>query len=205
MSIIFVRHGETPLNAARVIQPPDTPLSDRGVEQARAIARRLADARVAAVLSSDLPRALQTAEFIAAVHACPLETSELLQERNFGDWRGRAYDRLGFDPLASGAAPPNGESDEMFRARVAQAFEQILATRSQFAGDLVVVSHGLVLRTLLEEHLGRDCARELPGSLANTSVTICDARAPYRVALLNCVRHLEHEQVRDDGKGLSGF
>lgn len=205
MSIIFVRHGETPLNAARVVQPADTPLSARGAAQAKAIARRLAETPVAAVLSSDLPRAFQTAEFIAAVHACPLRTSARLQERNFGDWRGQAYDTLGFDPLASGAVPPNGESDEAFRARVALAFNEILALRAQVAGNVVVVSHGLVIRALLEAHLAPQADAALPVGLANTSVTVCDAKAPHRVALLNCVQHLESEQIRDDGKGLSGF
>jgi len=66
MAILLVRHGETALNAARIMQPADTPLSERGHAQAQAVARRLA-ARggVAAVLGSDLPRAWQTAEAIA--------------------------------------------------------------------------------------------------------------------------------------------
>jgi hypothetical protein len=44
MSIILVRHGETALNAARVMQPADTPLSDLGKAQVLAVARRLAHA-----------------------------------------------------------------------------------------------------------------------------------------------------------------
>jgi broad specificity phosphatase PhoE len=204
MSIILVRHGETQLNAARVIQPAATPLSARGVAQAEALARRLQGSSVALVLSSDLPRALQTAQAIASLLDRPLQTSSLLQERNFGDWRGRAYDTLGFDPLASDDAPPGGESTAEFRERVARAFEEILALRSTLEGDLVVVSHGLVIRTLLESHLAPS-DEALPGGLANTSVTVCDARAPYRVGLLNCVRHLESAEVRGDGQGLSGF
>jgi len=61
MSILLIRHGETALNAARVVQPADTPLSERGAAQAAALARRLADFGIAAILSSDLPRAAQTA------------------------------------------------------------------------------------------------------------------------------------------------
>lgn len=56
MSIILVRHGETALNVSRVLQPPDTPLSQRGQAQARAVALRLADEPVAALVSSDLLR-----------------------------------------------------------------------------------------------------------------------------------------------------
>ena len=62
MAILLVRHGETALNAARVMQPPDTALSARGVAQAQALGRRLAlRGGVGAILSSDLPRALDTA------------------------------------------------------------------------------------------------------------------------------------------------
>ena len=64
-SIILVRHGETALNAARVLQPAATPLGPRGFAQAEAVARRLAPMQPGAIVSSDLPRALQTAQAIA--------------------------------------------------------------------------------------------------------------------------------------------
>ena len=43
MSILLIRHGETALNAARIVQHPETPLNERGVGQARRLAERLAD------------------------------------------------------------------------------------------------------------------------------------------------------------------
>ena len=51
MSILLVRHGETALNAARVLQPPDTPLSPRGLAQAQAVAQRLSREPVAAIVN----------------------------------------------------------------------------------------------------------------------------------------------------------
>lgn len=216
MSIVLVRHGETALNASRVIQPADTPLSERGLAQAAALARRLARERgfadrtppgrsSAAILSSDLPRALQTATAIASETGLEVRTTELLQERNFGAWRGRAYDTLGFDPLATDDAPPGGESVVEFRARVALAFEAILAAHRALDGDLFVVSHGLVIRTLLERHLRLPVGAGLPASLSNTSITVCAPNSPYEVGLLNCVRHLDADDLRDGGRGLSGF
>ena len=65
MSIILVRHGETALNAARTLQPADTPLSERGLLQAAAVAKRLADLGISAILSSDLPRTMQTAQVLS--------------------------------------------------------------------------------------------------------------------------------------------
>jgi hypothetical protein len=64
MSILWLRHGETALNAARVLQPAATPLSERGHAQAAAAARRLAALRPVALLSSE-----SRAEFFARVAA----------------------------------------------------------------------------------------------------------------------------------------
>lgn len=205
MSIVLIRHGETPLNAARVIQPADTPLSERGRAQAEAVARRLAArAGPAAILSSDLPRAFETATAIAAATGLDLRATELLQERNFGALRGRAYDDLGFDPLATPDAPPGGESVAEFEARVARAFGEILALRAALAGDLVVVTHGLVIRTLLARHARLAAGLEMPASLANSSVTVLAPVAPHEALLVNCTVHLQGS-ARDEGRGLSGF
>jgi probable phosphoglycerate mutase len=203
VSLLFIRHGETALNAARTLQPADTPLGERGFAQARAVAARLANAGLVRILSSDLPRALQTAQAIADASGAPLETTPLLQERNFGDLRGRAYDELGFNPLAMDDAPPNGESVEQFRARVAQAFAFAVQLRSGLAGPLAVVTHGLVVRAIVDHHLSLAAGQALPGPVRNTSVTICGGLPPHAVELLDCTRHLD-EIARHDPHSLSG-
>ncbi|MBX3620179.1 MAG: histidine phosphatase family protein [Rhizobacter sp.] len=203
MSIILVRHGETPLNVARTLQPPDTPLSPTGQAQAQAVARRLADHAVAAILSSDLPRALQTAQAIAQATGAPVTPTPLLHERNFGELRGKPYDQLGFNPLTMADAPPGGESAEDFERRVAQAFAQMVAMRAGLSGNLVVVTHGLVIRALLARHLQLAAADTLPLRVGNTSVTICAAVAPHAVALLDCTRHLD-DGIAHDVQSLSG-
>ena len=127
MAVILVRHGETALNAARIMQPADTPLSERGLAQARAVAQRLQRrGGVGAIVSSDLPRAWQTALAIGAALALPVQPSTLLQERNFGDLRGRPYDTLGFDPLVMRQAPTGGESAADFDERATQALAEML-------------------------------------------------------------------------------
>lgn len=203
MAIVLVRHGETALNAARVLQPAATPLSARGRAQADAVAARLASTPVAAVLSSDLPRALQTAEAIAGASRVALRTSALLHERNFGDLRGRAYDTLGFDPLAMDEAPDGGESTADFARRVAGAFEAIRQAVTGLDGDLVVVTHGLVIRGLLAGPIGVSPASLDGLHLGNTSVSIVDADPPHALRLLNCMRHLEGDAA-DDARALVG-
>jgi len=204
MAVILLRHGETALNAARVMQPAATPLSERGQAQARAVARRLARrGGVTAIVSSDLPRAWLTAEAVAAALALPIVPSALLQERNFGDLRGRPYDSLGFDPLVMTEAPPGGESASGFVQRVQQAFDDMLQQHQGLDGDLLVVTHGLLIRTLLAGPLLRGAGKLGELHLANTSLSIFDAQPPHALQLLNCTRHLD-EAERDDARSLSG-
>ncbi len=203
MSILLIRHGETPLNVARVLQPTDTPLSARGIAQAHALARRLADMNVSAVLASDLPRAWQTAEIIAAATGAPLEATELLRERNFGDWRGRAYDTLPGDPLAMTSTPPGGESAPVFEARVAQAFALIARRGAATRGSLAVVTHGVVIRSILAGHVRLPDGVAPPTHLGNTGLSVFDARPPHLATLVNSTGHLDAAAL-DDPHALSG-
>jgi 2,3-bisphosphoglycerate-dependent phosphoglycerate mutase len=203
MTLLLIRHGETPLNAARVLQPADTPLSPRGLEQVIALAQRLAGAGIAGVVSSDLPRARQTAGAIAAACGLPITVLASLQERHFGALRGRPYDSFDFDPLRMLEAPEGGESQADFALRAAAAFEALLPLRRRAGGPLAVITHGLVLREWLLRgplQLGTLAA---PTHLGNTSITIVTAQAPHHVLRLNDTQHLD-EATRDNPRGLDG-
>ena len=203
MSLLLIRHGETALNVARVLQPADTPLSERGVAQAEALAARLAAMDVRAIVSSDLPRALRTAQAIAAATGAPIETTPLLQERNFGDWRGLPYDSMPIDPLTMAGAPPGGESADTFAQRVAAAFAHVVQRRAALGGTLAIVTHGLVIRALLGAHVRLGEGVALPGHLGNTGLSVIEPEAPHRATLVDCTLHLQ-PGVRDDGQALSG-
>jgi 2,3-bisphosphoglycerate-dependent phosphoglycerate mutase len=203
MSLLLIRHGETALNVARVLQPADTPLSARGVDQAEALAHRLAASGVVRIVSSDLPRALRTAQALAAATGARIETSALLQERNFGDWRGQPYDTLPIDPLTMLEAPPGGESVAAFEQRVAQAFAHIVRRRLALNGNIAVVTHGLVLRAMLAAHVRLPAGMAQPTHLGNTSLSIVEAQPPHAATRVNCTQHLE-PGTRDDAHALSG-
>lgn len=189
--IFLIRHGETAGNAGRIVQRPDIPLSPRGVAQAERLARRLADAGITAILSSDLVRAAMTAEHLSRVTGVPVAVEPLLHERDFGDIRGTAYADLGFDPFDPDYAPPNGESWAVFHARVDRAWGRVREAVGATPGHLAVVTHGLVCKSLAGRHLALPEGCGVPERWENTSVTIVDARAPWRVALLNCCAHLD--------------
>lgn len=203
MTILLVRHGETPLNAARVLQPPDTPLSERGTAQAAAVALRLAGEPLAGILSSDMRRAHDTARPLAQATGLPLHTSALLHERNFGDLRGRRFDDFDYDPIAMEGAPPGGESMTVFLARVAAAFEEALRLRRTLSGPLVVVTHGLVIKAMLRHHARLPAGVGVPERISNTSVSVLAAEPPHAASLLDCTAHLAGKLL-EDGRSLSG-
>src|SRR5262245_44621786 len=140
MAIFLIRHGETPGNAARIVQTPDVPLSARGIAQAERLARRLEGEGIARILSSDLARAVMTAEHLRLATRARVELDPLLQERNFGDIRGTAYADLGFDMFEPGYAPPGGETWEVFHSRVDRAWALVQEVARATDGHLAVVT-----------------------------------------------------------------
>jgi len=203
MSILLVRHGETALNAARIVQHPETPLNERGIGQAQRLAARLAEFPVAGIVSSDYKRAHMTAEAIAGVTGLPILIQESLRERNFGDARGVPHGDLGFDLYAPDFHPRGGESWPIFHQRVALAWAEVAARAAGIEGDLVVVSHALVCRSLVENQLslGMEHDAAVP-RWPNTALTVIENRAPWRVSVLACGAHLGGE-VTDDSAAKS--
>jgi 2,3-bisphosphoglycerate-dependent phosphoglycerate mutase len=200
MSILMARHGETASNAARILQTPDIPLSERGLAQAERLAKRLAGLGVAAILTSDYARARMTAEAVRVATGAPLEEWPELRERNFGALRGRSYAELGFDPFGAEYDPPGGESWQVFHARVAGAWPRILARARGLRGNLAVITHGLVCRAVAEREVGLGGV-EAPLGWANTSLTIVASDPPPSLELLNCVAHLDELEASSSARG----
>lgn len=196
MAIFVVRHGETDLNAARIIQRPTTPLSERGRRQAVQVAARLAPLGIRRVVASDLTRAIETADAIVARTGAPLSTDPLLRERDFGDIRGTPYAALGgLDPFALDYHPPNGESWEEFYVRVAEAWTFVCRLAAETDGNLAVVTHGLVCRVLADRHLALPEGTVAPSLWGNTAVTEVDGAPPWSVQRLACTAHLVDDDV----------
>lgn len=191
MSILVARHGETELNAARVLQHPGTPLSERGIAQADRLAERIEPLGVQRILSSDYARARMTAERLSARVGVPVELDPLLRERNFGDVRGRPYSELPPDLFGPNYEPPGGETWAQFFARIDAAFERIARIASTTPGNLAVITHGLVCAGFVDRHLGRSDGAATPRGWGNTSLTIAESAPPWTVRVLNCTAHLD--------------
>ncbi len=190
MTILLVRHGETVDNASRTFQTPASRLSDTGNAQASLLAKRLASANISDIVCSDYVRTKETAAYVAEKVAIEPEYTELLRERNFGDIRGRPYDELNFDPFSSNYQPVNGESWQAFDARVARAWEYIGLVATKARGDVLVITHGFVCRSVIANHVTLAEGLAVPERWGNTSLTEIEPVSPWLVGRLNCVQHL---------------
>ena len=142
-TILLVRHGETVDNARQIMQgQTQGELNERGREQARQVAERLATDPVDVIIASDLRRAIQTAEIIAAPHRLPVVTTPLLRERDWGGFTGR------YIPELRGEVWPDDiESEEALLTRARQLLLHITAT---YPGKRVVaVGHGIINKAIL--------------------------------------------------------
>lgn len=173
------RHGQTIWNVEHRYQgQTDIPLDDVGVTQAEGAARQLATLRPAALFSSDLSRAQQTAAALARLTGLPVTVDKDLRERCGGDWEGLTDTEIRERYPAERAtwSPPNGEATLVVADRVAAAY--VRAADAMEPGELgVVVGHGAALRLGMERILGI-AVEGLPtlGSLINCSWSVLELR-----------------------------
>lgn len=138
---------------------PGHALSAAGQAEADALAAILADRPIAAVVSSPLQRARETAAPVAGRHGLDVAIDGDLDEIDFGEWTGWPFSELHADPtwqrfnVFRGSTPiPGGET--MLAAQV-RALAAILRLRSAYPeAEVVVVSHGDVVKALLAHFLG---------------------------------------------------
>ncbi len=156
----LVRHAEHGL-LGRVLtgRMPGVSLNERGREQALLLARHFSACPIAAVVSSPLERAQETAEPIAAALSLEVTADAGLNEIDFGDWTGMAFEALQGSPAWQawnrfrGTAPtPGGET--MLEA-LARALRTLARLRLAYPnGAVVLVSHQDILKALLAHSLG---------------------------------------------------
>lgn len=152
-TLLLIRHGQTDWNrAGRYTGQSDIPLNERGRDQARQVASQLQGKPPDVIISSDLRRARETAEIIAALHNLPVHIDLRLREIDQGIWEGMYLSDIkakfaaefaarATDPLS--VAPPGGETVGQVRERVLAAVTDIIR---RYAGKrIAVVAHGLSL------------------------------------------------------------
>ncbi len=168
-TIFLVRHGETVDNARQIMQgQTQGELNEKGREQARQVAERLAVEQVDVVVASDLHRAIQTAEYIAAQHGLSVTTTPLLRERDWGSFTGC------FIPDLKGRVWPDDiESEEALLLRARAFLLYMLATYPE--KRVVAVGHGIMNKAILAVY-ARCPMREVQ-RMMNAEVRILTASA----------------------------
>jgi ribonuclease H / adenosylcobalamin/alpha-ribazole phosphatase len=152
----LLRHGQTPMSVQQQYAGrSDVPLTDVGVQQAAAAAKRLASAGIGVIVTSPLLRAVQTAQEVAAVTGVAVATDDGFRETDFGAWEGLTFaevrerwpSELGAWLADPDAAPPGGESFADVSARVTAALRRVLAGRE--GQRVLIVSHVTPIKTLV--------------------------------------------------------
>jgi glucosyl-3-phosphoglycerate phosphatase len=160
--LIIWRHGNTDWNAGHRVQgQTDVPLNDLGRQQAVDAAELLVRFQPAAIVSSDLRRAADTAAALAAVTGLRVEHDERLRERHFGAWQGLTMTEVAVaHPLQYARWLAGGddvgadvETLSDLGKRVAEAF-QAAADLAPPGGTVVVATHGAAARQGIGHLLG---------------------------------------------------
>ena len=198
--VILIRHGQTEWNILGKYQGhSDIDLSVLGIEQANLLAQRLTKEKIDAIYTSDLKRAIKTAECIANKHQLSVQIIPELKEISFGDWEGLDYNTINlkwpgeverFFKNAESIVIPNGETFYEVEQRSCNAIQKIIEQhRNQ---TIIIVSHGGTIRALLAHALHIPLKYIWNIRQDNTAVNILKyADNQVVIELLNDTHHLK--------------
>ncbi len=199
----FVRHGVSEWNAEnRLCGRTDVSLSDEGRRQAVRLAERLRGLSPAALYTSPLRRAVETAEIIAAATGVKPIVDGRLIELDYGAWEGMTFAEVmeldadayrAWDADPANVAPREGESGAQALARVAPFLDELAARHSgPDRIGVIVVCHKTICRLVACHALGLPASeyrRRL--SMDNAALNIIQSSEKgWRLILLNDTSHL---------------
>jgi broad specificity phosphatase PhoE len=159
-TLLFIRHAETDM-AGTFCGQSNPPVNARGHEQIHVLLKTLNAGSIDVVYTSDLQRAVTTADELAKAFACSSTVTSALREINFGEWEGLTWSEIETKDAAyanewSNAYPnlpaPGGESFDAFQVRVLAEVQHLLTLDGYFA----VVTHAGVMRVVLRALCGLD-------------------------------------------------
>lgn len=198
-TIFVVRHGESESNRdGRFAGHVESPLTERGREQARALGERMAGTTFARVVSSDLERARETAVLVGGSRSGPVVTDARLREMSFGEWEGMVeaeiVERWAEDweavlrPKAEFRAP-GGESLRELRARMSAVYKELV--ESAAGESVLMVTHGNAIAALLASLLQTPYANSWRFQVSNCGLTrIHDVEGVPVIVTVNDTSHL---------------
>ena len=204
--LFLVRHGLSVANREHIVQgQTDYPLSEEGRIQSRKLAEYLSTSidSPAAILSSSLMRARETAEILAQQFGGKVEYDEIWMERRLGKAQGLNYETVrswyASDGVPSPYEPIHGDGESWLELFI-RAGHALLTLMNRPAGTYIVVSHGGFLNAILRAILGLapHGGRTFPPKFVfeNTGfaqVEYDEVYASWQIVRLNATPHLEEE------------
>jgi broad specificity phosphatase PhoE len=201
--IVFIRPGETDWNRLGRWQGwVSVPLNELGLRQSRALARFVRNIGMGALYTSDLKRALQTADCLAEQLSFQPIPDARLRERSIGLWQGLTQDELRawypdeYSAMLQDAESyrvPGGESRRDVLTRVRAAFDDIL--KNEPHETVGILSHTTAIKVLLADVIPG--YNPLDVNLDNTSVTTIRRRDDgWELVAVDDVMHLENLERR---------
>jgi probable phosphoglycerate mutase len=182
LQVYLVRHGETVWNAERRIQgQSDSPLTEKGEQQAWQVGERVKHLGITHIIASDLGRTRRTAEIIADACGCPVTLDARLRELNMGVLEKRPLDGLTAEEEqwraalvngTEGGRIPEGESMTEMATRMHAALNACLDLPA--GSRPLLVSHGMALGSLVSTILGLPAYAERRLRLRNCSISRVD-------------------------------
>jgi broad specificity phosphatase PhoE len=182
----LIRHGAYPLLNQALGGRDDHALSSEGRAQAERIAGRLSERPIAAVISSPVQRARETAETIGESLSLDVQLDPAFTEIDFAGWSGNRFEDLGGEPawhawntFRGTAGVPGGETMLAVQARALAGLLRLAAEHPD--AELALVSHADVIRPVLAHFLGSplDLMRRIeigPGSISQLALYREDAK-----------------------------
>ena len=182
LQVYLVRHGETVWNAERRIQgQSDSPLTEKGEQQAWQVGERVKHLGITHIIASDLGRTRRTAEIIAEACGCSVTLDARLRELNMGVLEKRPLDGLTAEEEqwratlvngTEGGRIPDGESMTEMATRMHAALNACLDLPA--GSRPLLVSHGMALGSLVSTILGLPAYAERRLRLRNCSISRVD-------------------------------
>lgn len=147
--LYVARHGQTEWNAQnKVCGITDIDLTEKGIEQAKALALTVKDKNIDLILSSPLKRAVDTSKIVADICNIPIQIDQRLIEQNYGIYEGvdRKYEDFLDNKRNFAYRYPNGESMMQVAYRIYGLIDEI---KEKYKNDnILIISHGGVCRII---------------------------------------------------------
>lgn len=195
--VFIVRHGETDYNAQHRWQGQvDVPLNALGLEQAEKLAAHFADIELDAIYSSDLGRAYQTAQAVAAGKGLSVVKDKRLREISVGVFEGLTREELKRDYAQElelwdkddNYVPPNGESRVQVQERAYKIWLELSALENY--DTLLISTHGAFIRMLYKNLAPQEYDRLK--HIKNTSISLFEKKdGEWQMVFVNQTPHLE--------------